>query len=118
VTERVPGRGEVWLADPAHIVGYEQLGRRPVLVVSADRLNHAAVGTWALSIVVPFTTREREIDLHVRVQPPEGGLRQPSVLLPEQVSAFDQRRLLERWGRVSEATLLQVADRLRVVLDL
>jgi mRNA interferase MazF len=92
--------------------------RRPVLIVSADAFNRAAVAPWALVIVVPLTTRERGIALHVPIQPPEGGLRQRSVLLPEQLYAADQRRLVERWGRVSEQTLRQVEDRLRIVLDL
>ena len=92
--------------------------RRPVLIVSADAFNRAAVAPWALVIVVPLTTRERGIALHVPIQPPEGGLRQRSVQLPEQLYAADQRRLVERWGRVSEQTLRQVEDRLRIVLDL
>ena len=94
------------------------MGRRPVLVVSADAFNRAATAPWALVVVVPLTTRDCSIALHVPVQPPEGGLRQPSVLLPEQLYAADQRRLVERWGRVSEQTLRQVEDRLRIVLDL
>lgn len=114
-----PARGEVWLADPARgVAGHEQAGRRPVLIVSADAFNRAAPTPWALVVVVPLTTRNRGIALHVPIQPPEGGLRQPSVLLPEQLYAADQRRLVERWGRVSEATLRQVEDRLRIVLDL
>jgi mRNA interferase MazF len=94
------------------------MGRRPVLIVSANAFNRAAPAPWALVIVVPLTTRERGIALHVPVQPPEGGLRQRSILLPEQLYAADQRRLIERWGRVSEQTLRQVEDRLRIVLDL
>ena len=99
-------------------MGHEQLGRRPVLVVSADRFNHAAGSPWALAIVVPITTRDRGIDLQIAVQPPEGGLRQACVLLPEQLYAADQRRLAERWGHVSEATMRRLEDRLRIVLDL
>jgi mRNA interferase MazF len=94
------------------------MGRRPVLVVSADTFNRAAPAPWALVVLVPLTTQDCGIALHVPVQPPEGGLRQPSVLLPEQLYAADQRRLVERWGRVSEHTLRQVEDRLRIVLDL
>ncbi len=86
--------------------------------MSADAFNRAAPTPWALGVVVPLTTRDRGVALHVPVQPPEGGLRQPSVLLPEQLYAADQRRLVERWGRVSDETLRQVEDRLRIVLDL
>jgi mRNA interferase MazF len=95
-----------------------QMGRGPVLIVSADAFNRAAPAPWALVVVVPLTTRHRGIALHVPIRPPEGGLRQPSLALPEQLYAADQRRLVERWGRVSDATLRQVEDRLRIVLDL
>jgi mRNA interferase MazF len=119
VSELRPSRGDIWLADPARdVIGHEQIGRRPVLIVSADQFNRAAGGWWPLAVVVPLTTRDRGIALHVPIQPPEGGLRQASVLLPEQLYAADQRRLVERWGRVFEATLRQVEDRLRIVLDL
>jgi len=119
MSELRPSRGEVWLADPAReVLGHEQMGRRPVLIVSADQFNRAAGAPWPLVVVVPLSTRDRGIALQVPIQPPEGGLREASVLLPEQLYAADQRRLVERWGRVSEATLRQVEDRLRVVLDL
>jgi mRNA interferase MazF len=119
VSELRPSRGDIWLADPARdVIGHEQLGRRPVLIVSADQFNRAAGAPWPLAVVVPLTTRDRGIALHVPIQPPEGGLRQASVLLPEQLYAADQRRLVERWGRVSAATLRQVEDRLRIVLHL
>jgi mRNA interferase MazF len=86
-----------------------------VLVVSADELNSGPAG---LSIVVPLTTRDRGIALHVPVDPPEGGVREHSVLMPEQVHATDQSRLVDRWGRVSEDTISAVEDSLRIVLHL
>ena len=89
--------------------------RRPVLIVSADEINHGPSG---LSIVVPFTTRDRGVALHVPVDPPEGGLSEHSVLLPEQVHAADQARLVKLMGKVSERTLRQIEDRLRIVLSL
>jgi mRNA interferase MazF len=111
-----PSRGEVWFADPPReLQGREQTGPRPVLIVSADEINQGPSG---LSIVVPFTTRDRGVALHVAVNPPEGGLTERSVLLPEQVHAADQARLVRLYGRVSEATLRQLEDRLRIVLNL
>lgn len=111
-----PLRGEVWLADPPRqLQGREQLGARPVLVVSADEINRGPSG---LSVVVPFTTRDRRIALHVRVAPPEGGLTEHSVLLPEQVHAADHARLRQRLGLVSAETLRNVEDSLRIVLSL
>src|ERR1700737_2695129 len=105
-----PSRGEVWMADPPRLLqGREQQGARPVLVVSDDEINRSPSG---LSVVVPFTTRDRGVALHVPVDPPEGGLTEHSLLLPEQVHATDQARLARLLGRVTEGTLRSVEDRL------
>lgn len=114
-----PARGDIWLADPARdVIGHEQLGRRPVLVLSADAFNRGARPPWALVIVAPLTTRLRGVSLHVPIQPPEGGLRYPSEVLAEQLYAADQRRLIDYLGHVAPATLREVEDRLRIILDL
>ena len=111
-----PSRGEVWLADPPrHLQGRDQLGARPVLVISVDEINSSPSG---LSVLVPFTSRDRGVALHVPVEPPEGGLLQHSVLLPEQVHAADQARLVRRLGQVTSETLSSIEDRLRIVLGL
>jgi len=104
------------MADPPRLLqGREQEGSRPVLIVSADQINHGPTG---LSVVVPITNRDRGLPLHVAVDPPEGGLSEHSVLLPEQVHAADHSRLARLMGRVSDLTLLEIGDRLRIVLDL
>ena len=111
-----PSRGEVWFAEPPReLQGREQAGGRPVLVVSADAINK---GPSNLSIVVPFTTRDRGVLLHIPVDPPQGGLTEHSVLLVEQVHATDQRRLAKLMGQVSSQTLRQVEDHLRIALSL
>ena len=111
-----PLRGEVWLAElPRQLQGREQAGARPVLVISADEINR---GPSALSVVVPFTTRDRGVALHVRVEPPEGGLVEHGVLLPEQVHAASHQRLVKLLGHVSAGTLRSVEDRLRMLLGL
>jgi mRNA interferase MazF len=75
-----PARGEIWTADLNPTRGHEQAGLRPVLVVSMDAFNRGPSG---LVIVLPITSRHRGIPSHVPVQPPEGGLRMPSVPPPE-----------------------------------
>jgi mRNA interferase MazF len=106
-------RGDVWLADLNPIRGREQAGTRPVVIVSASFLQRAG-----LVVVVPFTTRLRGLQLHVPVEPPEGGLRQSSEALPEMERSMSIDRLLERWGRISNETMIQLEERLRLVLEL
>jgi mRNA interferase MazF len=75
-----PNRGEVWLADLGAGRGREQAGRRPALVVSDDAFNHGPAG---LVMVVPLTSKvkkSKNIPAHIPVDPPEGGLKTPSVI--------------------------------------
>jgi len=115
VTHRAPVRGEVWSANLDPTFGHEQAGRRPVLVVSVDPFN---TGLSGLVVVLPITSRLRNIPLHVEVHPPEGGLNVPSAILCDAVRSIDRRRLVARWGAVSPATMDTVEDRLRTLLGL
>jgi mRNA interferase MazF len=108
-------RGEVWLVDLNPTRGHEQAGTRPALVVSADELNQGPAG---LVIVVPMTTTERGIPLHVSVDRSEGGIDQRSFIKCEDVRSISEQRLVRRLGVVSPDTLSLVADRLRIVLEL
>lgn len=111
----VPERGEIWLADLNPVRGHEQSGRRPVLVVSVRPFNGSKAG---LVVVVPITSTLRAIPWHVVVQPPEGGLVNPSALLCEAVRSISKDRLLNRWGSVPTATMEKVEDRMRMLLGL
>lgn len=110
-----PQRGEVWLADLDPTFGHEQGGSRPVLIVSVDAFN---AGLSGLVVILPITSRIRPLPLHVPVNPPEGGLRKPSVILCDAVRSIDRRRLIDLWGSVAAKTMSTVEDRLRRLLGL
>lgn len=93
-------------------MGHEQGYRRPALVVSPDQFNHGPAG---LVIVVPLTTAARGVALHVAIEAPEGGLRERSFAMCEQVRSLSRERLVDVWGRVRPATLREVAMRLRLL---
>ena len=114
-TNPVPDRGEIWLADLNPVRGHEHAGRRPVLVLSVRPFNGSKAG---LVVVVPVTSTLRAIPWHVIVQPPEGGLANPSALLCEAVRSISKDRLLNRWGSVSAETMEKVEDRMRMLLGL
>jgi mRNA interferase MazF len=115
VTTYLPSRGEIWMVDLNPTRGHEQAGVRPALVVSVDTFNHGPAG---LAVVLPVTSREKGIPLHVPVDPPEGGLSMRSFVKTEDVRSVAVERLNRRLGSVSDATMAQVADRLRILLDL
>ncbi|MBX7235590.1 MAG: type II toxin-antitoxin system PemK/MazF family toxin [Caldilineales bacterium] len=111
-----PSRGEIWLADLDPTRGHEQMGWRPVLIVSANLFNHGPAG---LVFVLPLTRTFRGIPVHVPVEPPEGGLREPSYILCDGLRSIAKERLHgPPWGKVSAATMRQVEDRLRILISL
>jgi mRNA interferase MazF len=111
---RTVRRGEVWLADLGPTRGREQSGERPVLIVSADPINQ---GPADIVVAVPFTTRRRGIPTHVEVRPPNGGLRDVSYAICEQVRSLAIERLGPRpFGSVSADVLRSVENSLRLLL--
>jgi mRNA interferase MazF len=110
-----PFRGDVWQTRLDPVVGHEQAGTRPAVVVSADRFNQ---GWSGLVVVVPVTRTERPNPFHVAVDPPEGGLTNRSFVKCEDVRSVSVDRLIRRWGAVSPATLAAIVDRLRLLLEL
>src|SRR6266481_9520993 len=102
-------RGEIWLADLRPTRGREQTGRRPVLVLSVDFFN---AGPADLIVVLPLTSTERDIPLHVKVRKGDGGTRNDSVILCEAIRLVSKDRLISRWGVLSHEALAEVEDRL------
>ncbi len=110
-----PSYGEIWRIDFDPTQGHEQAGVRPGLVISNDAFNH---GPARMVIVLPITTRFRNIPIHVRVDPPEGGLPAVSYVKCEDVRAVSTGRLKRRHGVVSAKIMEEVADSLRILLNL
>ncbi len=95
--------------------GYEQAGRRPVLVVSEDLFNSGPAG---LVVVLPMTSTLRNVPSHVPIAPPEGGVKRRSAVLCEAVRSVSVERLVVRWGAAGHQTMAAVEDRLRILLRL
>lgn len=108
-----PQQGDVWLIDLNPTQGHEQEGRRPALILSVDKFNQ---GSAELVIVAPITTVDKRQPLHVRVEAPEGGLREHSFVKAEEVRSISTGRLIERWGRVERSTLRAVVGRVRLLI--
>lgn len=71
-----------------------------------------------LTVVLPVTSKDKRVSWHVRLEPPEGGLNMTSFVKCENVRCISKQRLVQRWGVVSAATMEQVNDRLRILLEL
>jgi mRNA interferase MazF len=113
----VPVRpGDVWLADLNPVLGPEQSGRRPVVVVSGPlhlALPHAVV------FAVPITSRDRGLRHQIPIASPSSGLSKlPSFTRPEDARALAYQRLDRRLGTVTPDELAAVRRILRAFLDL
>jgi mRNA interferase MazF len=95
--------------------GHEQAGTRPVLVISDDRFNRSLAN---LVVALPITYTLRAIPSHVRVRPPEGGLRAESEIICEAIRSLSRERLVQNLGSVTPETLVEVEDRVRMLLHL
>jgi mRNA interferase MazF len=100
-----PKAGEVWdvVLDP--VIGREQGGRRPALVISGDQFNDLPNG---LHLIAPITGRDRGLVLHVPVPAGEGGLAKDSVIMGDQPKSISILRFKRKRGEVSKATLERV----------
>jgi mRNA interferase MazF len=108
-------RREIYLVDLEPVVGHEQGGRRPFLLISVNQMNSSRA---RMAIGVPLTTRDRGSELHVRLEPPEGGLERVSFAMPEKVRSISTDRLGRRLGFASPDTVETVAGRVGILIGL
>lgn len=94
-------------------LGREQAGYRPAVIVSADRFNH---GPADLVIVVPVTTTDRKQPIHVRIEPPDGGLDRVSFAMCEAVRSVSKQRLAKYCGDLDANTLYEIRRRIGLLL--
>lgn len=110
-------RGDVWDFDPDPVKGREQGKKiRPALIISNNQLNESDAG---LVVVIPFTTRNRQIPCHVKVSPKDGGVKKISFAMCEQIRAISKERLKRRRGAIKNQQILQaISEWLCDLLDL
>ncbi len=109
-----PLRGQVWFVNLNPTMGREQAKKRPCLVLSSDIFNQ---GPAELAVVIPLTSRERSIPLHIPVYPPSGGLVVTSYLMCEQIRAVSIKRFAHHLGQVNPNTLKAVEYALKTLLE-
>jgi mRNA interferase MazF len=109
-----PKRGEIWLVNWNPTRGSEQAGRRPALVIQNDIGNEKAPTT----IVAAISSSVKVYPMNVRINPPEGGLDQPSIIKTSQILTISKKRLEKRLGRISEDSLDEVDRAIKLSLAL
>lgn len=109
-------RGDIFYADLSPVVGSEQGGIRPVIIIQNDVGNR-----YSPTVIVAAITSQinkAKLPTHVEISSEEYGLNKDSVVLLEQVRTLDKRRLKERIGHMTYEDMIKVDIALRISLDL
>ncbi len=109
-------RGDIFYADLSPVVGSEQGGVRPVLVVQNDVGNR-----FSPTVIIAAITSQinkAKMPTHIEITAEEYGLSKDSVILLEQIRTIDKKRLRERIGHLDEEQMEQVNEALSVSFGL
>ena len=109
-------RGDIYYADLSPVVGSEQGGLRPVLIVQNDIGNRYSPTVIAAAI----TSRmgKTKLPTHIDIYADRAGLQKDSVILLEQIRTLDKRRLKEKMGHLDEEAMRAVDNAIAVSFGL
>jgi len=112
----IPSRGDICLVNFNPTLGHEQAGIRPAVVLSTTSFN---MGPADLAVVLPMTTTNRGIPIHLEVIPPEGGIRDVSYAMCDQIRTVSiSHRIIQRFGAITVPTMQKVEYAVNVILGL
>lgn len=109
-------RGDMFYADLTPVVGSEQGGVRPVVIIQNDVGNQHSPTVIAAAIT--SRTEKRRMPTHIKLYGCHRGLHRDSVILLEQVRTIDRTRLREYIGRLNAATMQHVDHAIAVSFGL
>ena len=109
-------RGDIYYADLSPVIGSEQGGIRPVLIVQNDVGNRFSPTVIAAAIT--SQTGKAKMPTHIELAASCCGLPKDSVILLEQIRTLDKRRLREHMGHLDEEQMHQVDDAIAVSFGL
>jgi mRNA interferase MazF len=116
--EMIPNikRGDIFYADLSPVVGSEQGGLRPVLIIQNDVGNRYSPTVIAAAITSRMS--KTRLPTHIDVHADRLGLAKDSVILLEQIRTLDKRRLKEKMGHLDGAVMMQVNNAIAVSFGL
>ena len=109
-------RGDIFYADLSPVVGSEQGGTRPVLIVQNDTGNRHSPTVIAAAIT--SQTGKARLPTHINIAGGSVGLTKDSVILLEQIRTIDKQRLKEKMGHLDDTTMKNVNSALGVSFGL
>ncbi len=109
-------RGDIYYADLSPVVGSEQGGLRPVLIIQNDIGNRYSPTVIAAAITSQLT--KAKLPTHIDVFADRYGLSKDSVILLEQIRTIDKKRLREKMGHLDEGVMERVNEAISVSFGL
>ena len=109
-------RGDIYYADLSPVVGSEQGGIRPVLVIQNDIGNKYSPTVIAAAITSQIN--KAKMPTHIELAAKDYGLVKNSVILLEQIRTIDKRRLREKIGRIDDGLMASVNNALSISFGL
>lgn len=109
-------KGEIYLADLSPVVGSEQGGIRPVIIVQNDIGNRYS--TTVIISAITSKLNKAKLPTHVELEGANFGLAKNSIVLCEQIRTIDKRRLKMKLGRVDDFTMAKIDKALIVSLGI
>ena len=109
-------RGDIYYADLSPVVGSEQGGLRPVLIVQNDVGNRYSPTVIAAAITSKMG--KARLPTHIDIPGADAGLTKDSVILLEQVRTIDKKRLKEKMGHLDDGTMSHVNNAIQVSFGL
>lgn len=109
-------RGDIYYADLSPVVGSEQGGVRPVLIVQNDVGNKYSPTVIAAAIT--SQTNKAKLPTHITLNADRCGLSKDSVVLLEQIRTLDKKRLKERMGTLDIRSMTQINQALSISFGL
>ena len=107
-------RGDIYYADLSPVIGSEQGGVRPVLIIQNDVGNKYSPTIIACAVTSRLT--KAKLPTHIELKEGESGLKKESVALLEQLRTLDKRRLKEKIGVLSDEKMEDVTRALCISL--
>lgn len=109
-------RGDVYFADLSPVVGSEQGGVRPVLIIQNDIGNRFSPTVIVAAITAQI--QKAKLPTHVEINAKTHGFDRDSVILLEQIRTIDKQRLTDKITHLDEETMRKVNDALQVSVGL
>ena len=97
-------RGDMYYADLSPVIGSEQGGIRPVLIIQNDLGNKYSPTVIAAAIT--SQTTKNKLPTHIEIGSTEIGLKTDSIVLAEQIRTIDKSRLKEKIGHISDESIM------------